>query len=240
MDLKSRRVLVTGATSGIGEAVVCAMTAAGAAVAAVGRREPRLREIAADTGANPIVADLRDPVATAGVVEAAAEALGGLDCLVNNAGVMLHSPVSAGRADDWRESVEVNILALLDITARALPLLRAAGNADIVNVGSPASAAVRTADYTVYSATKAAVARITEGVRVELTGSSVRVCLVNPGFVNTQGFGPGIRDEQLRAAVVARKEAAGLPPSAVADQICHVVALDRHIQVPEIWISPFP
>jgi NADP-dependent 3-hydroxy acid dehydrogenase YdfG len=233
-------VLVTGGSSGIGAAVVRAFAAEGASVAAVGRDGDRLGAVASESGATPLLADLRDPSVAARIVGEAAAALGGLDCLVNNAGVMLHSPVSAGKSGDWRESVEVNILSVLELTARALPFLREAGDADIVNIGSPASVAVRTADYTVYSATKAALARITEGIRVELADSKVRVCLVNPGFVNTEGFGPGIRDDALRAAVVDRKEATGLPPAVVAAQICHVVALDRHAQIPEIWISPFP
>ncbi|MPZ60575.1 MAG: SDR family NAD(P)-dependent oxidoreductase [Propionibacteriales bacterium] len=133
--LKDRKVLVTGGSSGIGAATVRALRESGCEVAALGRSRDRLAEVCNASGAGPAAADLADEPAVQVAVTAAAERLGGLDAVVNNAGLMLHSRPSAGVSSDWRQMVDVNVLALLRVTHAALPNLEAADQGDVVNVG---------------------------------------------------------------------------------------------------------
>ena len=125
--LAGRRVLVTGGSSGLGAALAAACADAGAHVAIVARGRDRLDEVAGATGALAVVADVGDAEAAQGAVAEAAERLGGLDVLVNNAGLMLHSPVGAGFVEDWDRSYRANVLGMLHVTHAALPHLRASG-----------------------------------------------------------------------------------------------------------------
>ena len=125
-DLAGRKILVSGGSSGLGAAIAVACAQDGAAVAAIGRDKAKLDELAAATGVTPIVADVGDPAAARAAVESAATALGGLDGLVINAGLMLHSLIGDGLDEDWDAIVRVNILGMLHITSAAIPHLRAA------------------------------------------------------------------------------------------------------------------
>jgi 2-keto-3-deoxy-L-fuconate dehydrogenase len=238
-DLSMRRAIVTGGSSGIGEAVVRELVARGAAVVFFGRDPDRVRSVAASSGATGVVVDVADSAIMRAAVADAVDKLGGLNCLVNNAGLMLHSAPSQDGSDDWRQMIDVNVLSLLEVTSAALPALKEADGADIVNIGSIAHASVAMADFAVYSATKAAAVRITEGMRLDFTKSNIRVCLIHPGLTNTPGFGPGIRNDQLRTGVTAAKEAAGMPPSAVAEEVVRVIAMPRDRYVGELSIHPF-
>ena len=167
-ELAGRRILVSGGSSGLGAAIAVACARDGAAVAVIGRDSHKLDELAAASGVTPVVADIADPAAARAAVESATAALGGLDGLVNNAGLMLHSLIGDGLDEDWDAIVRVNILGMLHITSAAIPYLRAATLADLVVIASLASDRVAAPDYSVYSATKAAQLRLTEGLRLEL------------------------------------------------------------------------
>jgi NADP-dependent 3-hydroxy acid dehydrogenase YdfG len=236
-DLTGRRVLVTGGSSGIGAAMVEVFSESGAGVGFLGRDAERVGSVAATTGALGIVADVADLAGVAAAVDQVADHLGGLDAIVNNAGVMLHSRISTGSFTDWATMIEINVVGVLAVTNAALPHLRQAECADIVNVGSAAAKGVSNSDFAVYAATKAAVARITEGTRAELAGSNIRVALVTPGYINTPGLGPGIRDEALRERTVATRLRMGLPPRLLAEQIVHVLAAPPAVTISEIVIA---
>ncbi len=239
--LAGRRILITGGSSGLGAALAAACTEAGALVAVVARGRDRLDEVAAATGAQPVVADIGDPGAAAAAVEAVVGTLGGLDVVVNNAGVMLHSPVGAGFAEDWERSFRANVLGMLHVTHAALPHLRASADADLVVIASTATDRVTAPDFGVYASTKAAQGRLTEGLRLELADAPhVRVTLVKPGFMNTPGLGTGTRDPALQARVVEQKRTIGLPPERVAAVIRQLLELPAEVSVPEITIVPTP
>ena len=239
--LAGRRVLVTGGSSGLGAALAAACAHAGAHVAIVARGRDRLDEVAGATGALAVVADVGDAEAAQGAVAEAAERLGGLDVLVNNAGLMLHSPVGAGFVEDWDRSYRANVLGMLHVTHAALPHLRASAGADLVVVASTATDRVTAPDFGVYASTKAAQGRLTEGLRLELADAPhVRVTLVKPGFMNTPGLGTGTRDPDLQARVVEQKQAIGLPPDRVAAVIRQLLELPAEVSVPEITIVPTP
>jgi NADP-dependent 3-hydroxy acid dehydrogenase YdfG len=237
--LTGRRIVITGGSSGLGAALAHACAGAGARVGVIGRDGARLDGVAASAGAVAARADLGDEPAAAAAVATLAERLGGIDTLVNNAGVMLHSPVGAGLAEDWEASFRSNVVGMLNVVHAALPHLRAAPAADLVVVASTSADRVTAADFSVYAATKAAQMRLTDGLRLELADApQVRISLVKPGFMNTPGIGPGTRDAELQQTVMTMKTRIGLPPDLVAAEICHLLALPPAMTIPELTIAP--
>ena len=237
--LAGRRVLITGGSSGLGAALAAVCAEEGAAVAVIGRDSDRLRGVSEATGAFAITGDIGDPGAAGEAVGAAAAELGGIDALVNNAGLMLHSLIGSGLHEDWEQIMRVNVLGMLHVTNAALPHLRAAARSDLLIVASTAADRVTGADYGVYAATKAAQARLTDGLRLELAEDrQVRISLVKPGFMNTPGLGPGTRNAALQQQVVTLKERIGLSPDLVAAEICHLLALPQEVTIPELTIIP--
>lgn len=227
--LSGRRVLVTGASAGIGEATARALAARGARVGLLARRAERLEALAAELpGAVTLAADLTDDDAATGAVHAAAEALGGLDAVVNAAGVFHAGAVTGGAGeqgdpDGWREMFALNVVALLVVTRAAAGHLERGTDPAVVNVSSMSGRRVPTAAGAVYAASKHAVHAASEGLRMELAPRGVRVTTVSPGFVRT-----GIVDDwpegPLRDRFTERMAAAGLDPSAVADAVVHVLS----------------
>src|SRR3982751_693328 len=181
---------IAGAWSGIGEATAVALAGEGAAVAIGARREDRLSSLASriegDGGrASALPVDVADEESARSFVTEAHSQLGGLDILVNNAGVMLLGPVEGAPTDQWRTMVDVNLLGLLYCTHAALPLMREAGRGHIVNVSSVAGRTAN-AGSAVYNLTKFGVGAFSEGLRQEVTGSGIRVTIIEPGYVETE------------------------------------------------------
>jgi NADP-dependent 3-hydroxy acid dehydrogenase YdfG len=186
MDLSGRNIAITGASSGIGEATALACASAGAAVALAARREDRISDLAQrinDDGGRAVAlpTDVSDERSARAFVEHAYEQLGGLDGLVNNAGVMLLGPVANAPTDEWRTMIDVNLLGLLYCTHAALPvLLGGSGVRDIVNVSSVAGR-IASSGSAVYNMTKWGVGAFSEGLRQEVTGQGIRVTIASPG-----------------------------------------------------------
>lgn len=234
--LAGRRVLVTGASSGIGAATVRLLAEAGTSVAALARRKDRLDELAAETGAAPVVADLAVPDDIPAAVDEMVGALGGLDALVNAAGVYLLGSFSDGEPDDWRRMFEVNVLALLELTQEALPHLTAS-RGHVVNVSSLAGHRIARTTSAVYAATKHAVQAISEGMRQEFLERHVRVTVVSPGVTDTE-LGVGTRDSELLSGIRQAQDERGIPPEAVARQIRHVLEQPHDVLIKEILVMP--
>ena len=233
--------LVTGASSGIGEATARALAEQGTRVALVARRKERLDAPAAELdGALAIEADVTDQAQAESAVEQTVRELGRLDTLVNNAGVMLLGPMLGAPTEEWDRMIRLNVQGLLYCANAALPhLLRAAESeprrvADLVNVSSVAGRrAVRNAG--VYNATKFAVGALSESLRQEVTARHVRVSLVEPGAVATE-----LRDH-LRpevAEVMPEPAFEVLESEDIADAIAYVVTRPRRTAVNEILIRP--
>jgi len=245
--LEGTVALVTGASSGIGEAAVRALAERGAAVAAVARRRDRLEQLAAEIESKggrvlAIEADISDRERAIAAVERTVVELGRLDTLVNNAGVMLLGPIAEAPLEEWERMVAVNVMGLLYCTHAALPhLLAAAGSeprrvADLVNISSVAGRKAN-AGSGVYNLTKFGVGAFSEALRMELAKRHVRVSLVEPGFVKTE-LGDHIREE-LREW--ARKRSAGierLESEDIADAIAYIVTRPRHVAINELLIRP--
>ena len=132
-------MLVTGGSTGLGAAMAAAFAAAGGRVAILARSRDKLERVAETTGAFPFAVDVGDGAAVNHAVAAAVNELGGLDGLVLNAGVMLHSAIAAGRAEDWEQSFRVNVLGTLNVVSTVLPHLRSAARADLVVIASVAA-----------------------------------------------------------------------------------------------------
>lgn len=233
--IDGRRVLVTGASSGIGAATARACASAGARVACLARRTERVDALAAEIDGVPVTADIADETAARQGVEEAVAALGGLDAVVNNAGAMVLDHVSEGRARDWRTMLEVNVLGTLSVTHAAVPHLRAAGRGDVVMMSSMSGRRVPNAAAGVYAATKHAVHALSDGLRRELHGENIRVAVIAPGVVNT-GFGAG--DSEANRRVQQLQEDIGLTPDDVARQVVWVLGEPPHVTVHEIALLP--
>lgn len=198
--------VVTGASSGIGEATARALAADGAHVVLLARRADRLEQLARDIDgaggtAEPVVVDITDAEQVRTAVDGVAERHGRLDVLVNNAGVALSRLAAESDLADWQQMVDVNLGGVLGASHAALPHLvataQAHGVADVVTVSSASGRRVPKPESNVYAATKHAVCAFSEALRQELGPQGVRVGLVEPGFVvteMTEGHDFGDRD----------------------------------------------
>ena len=239
--------LVTGASSGIGEATAVQLAAEGAAVAVVARRKDRLddlvKRIHADGGkAVAIEADITDQAQATAAVAQTVEGLCRLDTLVNNAGVMLLGPMEDAPVEEWQRMVELNVMGLMLCTHAALPhLLRAAEDsprrvADLVNISSVAGRIARPGSG-VYNATKFGVGAFSEGLRQEVTKRHLRVSLVEPGAVSTELVGHNRPEvQEMIAGRFADMER--LQSEDIADAVTYVVTRPRHGAVNEVLIRP--
>jgi len=242
-----RRIVVTGASSGIGAATVRRLRARGLGAVAVARRADRLDALAAETGCETVVADvtsqadvdaLRDRVSDGGAVHG----------LVNNAGGAYGmASVEDGDPDDWLRMLDVNVVGVQRVTAALLPLLRAGaaeprdggpGNADILTVTSIAGH-VPYEGGGGYNAAKAAARALVGVLRLELVGEPIRVVEIAPGMVRTEEFSlvrfGGDRD---RADAVYSGVEAPLVADDVAEAIVHAIELPGHVNLDSVTIKP--
>ncbi|MFI5286250.1 MAG: SDR family NAD(P)-dependent oxidoreductase [Candidatus Dormibacteria bacterium] len=245
--LEGTVALVTGASSGIGEATAVSLAGLGAAVALVARRADRIKALADRLTADGataigITADITDQAQASGAVAQAASELGRLDTLVNNAGVMLLGPVVDAPIDEWEQMVRINLLGLLYCTHAALPhLLRAAEDgarrvADLVNVSSVAGRETRNGSA-VYNLTKHGVGAFSEALRKEITTRHVRVSIVEPGVVATE-LASHNRPEILAEMQQRFARIEPLKAEDIADAISYIVSRPRHAGVNEVLIRP--
>jgi NADP-dependent 3-hydroxy acid dehydrogenase YdfG len=238
-SLDDKIVLITGASSGIGEATARRLAADGHHVVLGARRVDRLKALADEIRAAGGRAEHReldvtslDSVRT--FAEAAHERHGRVDVLVNNAGVMPLSPLESLRVDEWNQMIDVNLRGTLHGIAAVLPLMRARGAGHIVNLASTAAHRV---DPTaaVYCATKYAVRALSEGLRQE--SRDIRVTVVSPGFTQSELTDHG-GDLEVRAAVRAASEQLAIPASAIADALAYAIAQPDNVDVNELVIRP--
>lgn len=237
-ELRGRRILVTGASAGIGAAIFTALVEQGAAVVGVARRGEEVARLADRVGGgSAVAADLTDQAGCVAAVAETVEILGGLDAVVHNAGAYLLGTVAEGHPDDWRRMVDLNVLAVLAVTQAAIPHLTTAPRADVVVINSTGGRRVASPASTVYSATKYAEHAIVDGLRKELREAGVRVSVVAPGVVATD-IGEANRDPQRRAEVRAAMAAHSIEPEHVADAVRYLLALPPHVAVHELMIGP--
>jgi NADP-dependent 3-hydroxy acid dehydrogenase YdfG len=245
--LKDSVALVTGASSGIGEAAARTLAGLGASVALAARRADRLETLAgeiADAGgtALAIEADVTDREQAEAAVKRTVDELGSLDTLINNAGVMLLGPIVDAPVEEWDRMIDLNVKGLMYCANAATPhLLDAAENgsrgvADMVNISSVAGRQVRNGSG-VYNASKHAVGAFSDSLRQEVTKRHLRVSLVEPGAVATELVSHN-RDEVRETIDKRFADMERLEAEDIAEAIAFIVTRPRRVAVNEVLIRP--
>ena len=228
-------VLITGASSGIGEATVRELAGAGARLFIGARRAERLKALAEELGERVAwrELDVTDAASFEAFVEAAEARFGGIDVLVNNAGVMPLSPLAALKQDEWKRMIDVNIHGVLNGIAAVLPRFVAKGNGHVVNVASVGAHLVLPT-AAVYCGTKYAVWAITEGLRQE--HEDIRSTIISPGVTATE-LGGDISDPQVAATLKDWRQKS-LTPDAIARAIRYALEQPDGVDVTEVIVRP--
>jgi NADP-dependent 3-hydroxy acid dehydrogenase YdfG len=237
-SLQGKVVLITGASSGIGEATALALSEAGANVAVGARRADRLADLAKRAPGETLTFDLdvTDEQSCRAAVAATVERFDGLDVLVNNAGLMLSGPILGAETAEWTRMVHTNLLGMMYTTHAALPyLLERKGIA--VQISST-SGRVASAGGGAYAATKFGVNAFSEALRKELTTQGVRVVLIEPGMVATE-LASHITDPTMRAAAADMMSAIRpLQSEDIANAVLYAISQPEHVAVNEILLRP--
>lgn len=232
----SRTAVVTGASSGIGAATARHLAAGGFHVFCAARRADRIEQLAAEIGGTPVVCDVTDEQAVAGLAEAVGPRL---DVLVNNAGGAFGAtPVTQADSDDWRQMYEVNVIGLMQVTRALAPALTASGDGVILNVGSTAGR-IAYEGGAGYTAAKHGTKVVNETLRLELYDQPVRVMEIAPGMVKTDEFALVRFDgDQQKADAVYAGVAEPLTADDVAETIAWMVTRPSHVSIDELVIRP--
>jgi NADP-dependent 3-hydroxy acid dehydrogenase YdfG len=238
--IQDKVAVITGASSGIGEATALLLAERGAKVVLGARGSDRLKALTAriaDGGGEASYArtDVKRREDLAGLVGLACERYGKLDVLVNNAGVMPIAPFDDLRVEDWEEMIDINIKGVLYGIAAALPVFRKQGSGHFVNSASTAGHLVRP-NMSVYAGTKFAVRAISEGLRQE-AGDKLRVTIISPGFTRTN-FAETVTNPEVKAQLVESRDKFGMPPDAIARAIAFAIEQPADVDVNEIIVRP--
>ena len=238
--IKGKVVVITGASSGIGEATALLLAERGAKVVLGARGLGRLAALAdriTDVGGEVAFAgtDVRRRDDVAALVKLASERFGKVDVLVNNAGIGPISPLDELQVEDWEDMIDINIKGVLYGIAAALPVFRSQGFGHFVNTASTAAFRV-VPNMAVYAGTKMAVRAISEGLRLEADGK-LRVTIISPGFTRTN-FADSMTDPGVKAQIVASMESMAIPPDAIARAIAFAIEQPADVDVGEIVVRP--
>jgi NADP-dependent 3-hydroxy acid dehydrogenase YdfG len=237
VTLAGKTAIVTGASSGIGEATARLLAREGCNVALAARREDRLNALAADLGerALAVPTNVTDAAACAALVARAVERFGSLEILINNAGLGLYGSVAEGDPEDWRKMFDVNVLGVLYATRAAVRHMLHRGSGDVVFVSSLAGRRVPHPDGTVYAATKHAVTAIAEGLRMDVHENGIRVINVEPGLVRTEF--PNSSHPSAKE-YYAEKGYAPLQAEDIAAAVVYAVSQPQRVSVNEVVVRP--
>ena len=237
-NIQGKVVLITGASSGIGEAAARLIAAKGAQVVLGARRIERLETLAADIEAQGGSArfralDVTDALDMQAFADFAKHAFGKIDVIINNAGVMPLSPLAALNIAEWNQMLDVNVRGVLHGIAAVLPSMQAQGHGQVINISSIGGLAV-SPTAAVYCATKFAVRAISDGLRQET--DKIRVTVVSPGVVESE-LADSISDETAREAMKALRKVA-LEPDAIARALVYAIEQPDGVDVSEIVVRP--
>ena len=235
--------MVTGASSGIGEAAARALAGAGYAVALAARREDRINELSEEIAggggkALAVPTDVSDESSARALIRTAKDELGSVDVLVNNAGVMLLGPIFGADTEDWQRMIDVNLLGLLYCTHAALPVMQEQGGGHIVNLSSVAGR-VATLSSGVYNATKWGVGAFSESLRQEVLNFGVRVTIIEPGYVETELQGHNEIPIVVETMEKNREDIGKvLEADDIANAILYAIQQPEHVSINEVLVRP--
>jgi NADP-dependent 3-hydroxy acid dehydrogenase YdfG len=236
---KNAVALVTGASSGIGEAIAESLVAKGLRVVAAARRTERLDALGTRLGPAlfPLKLDLREPASVQELHQRIRNEWGGVDVLVNNAGLGYDASLIDGDPQQWREMLDVNIMGLLLCTQEALQDMKASGRGHIVHISSMSGHRI-VGGGGVYAATKFAVRALTESLRQELRAKDlpIRVCSISPGFVETEFAEKYHRSKTSASELYTSIKV--LAPQDIAKAVCFSLEQPPHVEIHDILLRP--
>ncbi|MEA2493540.1 MAG: hypothetical protein QOJ29_1451 [Thermoleophilaceae bacterium] len=241
--MADRVAVVTGASSGIGEATAKALAGEGYAVALAARREDRINELAEEISSGggkalAVPTDVGDVSSAQALIQRTKDELGSVDVLVNNAGVMLLGPILGADIEHWQRMVNVNVLGLMYCTHAALPIMQEQGSGHVVNVSSVAGRVARLGSG-VYNATKWGVGAFSESLRQEALNYGVRVTIIEPGYVDTELQGHNEHPMVVERMEKDKKQIGKvLEADDIANAIVYAVQQPDHVSINEVLIRP--
>ncbi len=240
-NIAGKVVVITGASSGLGEATARHLSAEGATVVLGARRVDRLRSLADDlTGrggqALAIATDVTRVDQVKRLVDTAARTYGRIDVMINNAGLMPHSPLERLKIDDWDRTIDVNIKGVLYGIAAALPYMKEQKSGHIINVSSVAGHKVTPAGA-VYAATKYAVRARSEGLRLDVKPYNIRTTVISPGAVATE-LPDSITEQDVSESIHKFYEQFAIPADSFARAVAFAMSQPEDVDVNEILFRP--
>tara|TARA_R110002020_G_C16316997_1_gene774341 strand:- start:451 stop:1194 length:744 start_codon:yes stop_codon:yes gene_type:complete len=239
-NISGKVVVITGASSGLGESTARHLSSLGARVVLGARRKDKLDALVADlvsAGGEAVAyqTDVTSQTEVNALIQGALKTFGRIDVLVNNAGLMANAPLSEGRVDEWDRMIDINIKGLLYGIAAALPVFQEQNSGHFINIGSVAGLKVFSPGGTVYSGTKFAVRAISEGLRHEV-GGSIRTTTIEPGAVDSE-LKFGSSHQQTSDFVVDFYKQA-IPAASVARAIAFAIEQPADVDINEIVLRP--
>ncbi|MBU68616.1 MAG: oxidoreductase [Cupriavidus sp.] len=240
--IANKVVVITGASSGLGDATARLLAERGAKLVLGARRLDRLERLAADITAAggeaiAVATDVAKRADVENLIKSGLDKFGRVDVLVNNAGIMPMAAMSKLQVEEWDQMIDVNIKGVLYGIAAALPSMRANKSGHIINLSSVAGLRVSAGVGTVYSATKFAVKAISEGLRAEVGPEGIRVTTLYPGAVASE-LVDGIRDADAAAGMKAFYEANEIPADSVARAVAYAIEQPADVSINEITLRP--
>ncbi len=240
-EIAGKVVVITGASSGLGEATARHLSAQGASVVLGARRVDRIQALAAElagTGgkAIAIATDVTDYDQVKRLVDAAVQAYGRVDVMINNAGLMPHSPLERLKIDDWDRTIDVNIKGVLYGIAAALPYMKQQKSGHIINVSSVAGHKV-TPGGAVYAATKHAVRALSEGLRLEVKPYNIRTTVISPGAVATE-LPDSVTEPDVAEKIHKFYETFAIPADSFARAVAFAMSQPEDVDINEILFRP--
>ena len=240
-NIKGKVVVITGASSGLGEATARLLSAQGASVVLGARRVERLRSLADElTGrggkALAVTTDVTDRGQVKGLVDAAVQAYGRIDVMINNAGLMPQAPLERLKVDEWDRMIDVNIKGVLYGIAAALPHMQRQKSGHIINVSSVAGHKVGPG-FTVYAATKHAVRALSEGLRQEVKPYNIRTTVISPGAVATE-LPDSVAEPDVAERIRKFYEQNAIPAESFARAVAFAISQPEEVDINEILFRP--
>ena len=240
-NIAGKVVVITGASSGLGEATARLLSAQGATVVLGARRVERLQKLVDELTANggqafALATDVTDYDQVKRLVDAAVQKYGRIDVMINNAGLMPYSPLERLKIDDWNRTIDVNIKGVLYGIAAALPHMKQQKAGHIINVSSVAGHKV-TPNGAVYCATKHAVRALSEGLRVEVKPYNIRTTIISPGAVATELPG-SITEPDVAAGISKFYKEYAIPADSFARAVAFAMSQPEDVDINEILFRP--
>ncbi|APT59861.1 SDR family oxidoreductase [Roseomonas gilardii] len=237
--IEGKVVVITGASSGLGEATARHLAVQGAKLVLGARRDDRLQALAAELGLGAgaaVATDVTDAGQVKALVDVAVTTHGRIDVMLNNAGLMPHSPLERRKVDDWDRTIDVNLKGVLYGIAAALPHMIRQKSGHIINVSSVAAYKVRPGSA-VYAATKAAVRMLSEGLRQEVKPYNIRTTIISPGAIQSE-LPQSVNEPDVARGIADFYDQVAIPADSFARVVAFAIGQPDEVDINEILFRP--